>query len=248
MKTKKTMLVAVALLSIITCSAIENVIVLTPTVKGSEGSQKFTDESMFIVETKSDTVSCYNSNENDDWTVESSKISVKEVKGKSFSILFGAASAFDMTAGASYGAILTPAGIDRASNGALGVLGGLGNGIDTNEGFQFGLNLSNLPTNVTVQISKVFIQMINPKEIGVVVSRLNPEKSISFGVKTPEIQVNLPNNGGWLDVNSLELKLKGGKKMEEMISLICTIGTTVIPNNEKPSYRIKGIELRMIKE
>ena len=248
MKSKKTMLVAVAILSIITCSAIENVIVLTPSVKGSEGSQKFTDESMFIVENKSDTVSCYNSSENDDWTVESSKITVKEVKGKSFSVLFGAASAFDMTAGASYGAILAPAGIDRANNGALGVLGGLGNGIDTNEGYQFGLNLSSLPTNVTVQISKIFIQMINPQETGVVVSRLNPEKSMSFGVKTPGIQTNLPNNGGWLDVNSMELKLKGGQKMEDMLSLICTIGTNVIPNNEKPTYRIKGIELKFIKQ
>ena len=157
MMTNKLMLVAVAAMISYTAIAKEKVsiVILTPTPTGSEGSKKFTDESEFIIDSKSNTVIYNNSNESDDWTIEASKLPFKEAKGKTFSLLFGAAKSFVMTPGASYGAIETPVGIDRAGGGALGVLGGLGNGIDTNEGYQFGLNLSNLPENVTIQISKI---------------------------------------------------------------------------------------------
>lgn len=250
MKTNKLMLIAVA--AMISCSAMAkekvNIILLTPTPTGSEGSKKFTDESEFIIDAKSNTVIYNNSAENDDWTVEASKLSFKDAKGKTFSLLFGTAKSFVMTPGATYGAIETPAGIDRAAGGALGVLGGLGNGIDTNEGYQFGLNLSNLPDNVTVQITKINIGMINLNETGVVVNRMSPDKSLTFGVKgTPGIQAVLPNNGDWLDISSLDIKLKGGQKIAEMMSFICTIGTTPVPNNAAPNYRIKGIEIAIIK-
>ncbi len=246
MMTNKLMLVAMA--AMISCTAIAkekvSIVLLTPTPTGSEGSKKFTDESEFIIDSKSNTVIYNNSNESDDWTIEASILPFKEAKGKTFSLFFGAAKSFVMTPGASYGAIETPVGIDRAGGGALGVLGGLGNGIDTNEGYQFGLNLSNLPENVTIQISKINIGMINPMETGIVVSRMNPEKSLTFGVKgTPGIQSVLPNNGDWLDVSSLELKLKGGQKLVDMMSFICTIGSNAIPNNVAPNYRIKAIEL-----
>lgn len=250
MTTKKLILLVAAVMIAFTVSAKEkiSIILLTPTPTGSEGSKKFNDESEFIIDSRSNTVIYNNSSETDDWTVEASKLSFKEAKGKTFSLLFGAAKSFLMTPGATYGAIETPAGIDRASGGALGVLGGLGNGIDTNEGYQFGLNLSNLPDNVTVQITKINIGMINLMETGVVVNRMNPEKSLTFGVKgTPGIQAALPNNGNWLDISSLEIKLKGGQQIVEMMSFICTIGTMPIPNNTTPNYRIKGIEITIIK-
>ncbi len=47
--------------------------------------------------------------------------------------------------GVNYGALLTPAGMDRASTGELGVRGGAGAGIDPNEGFNLGFDLSYLP-------------------------------------------------------------------------------------------------------
>jgi len=250
MKAKKSILLMVTIMLVLTATAKEKVstILLTPTPTGSEGSKKFTDESEFIIDAKSNTVIYNNSTETDDWTVEASKLSFKDAKGKTFSLLFGAAKSFIMTPGASYGSIETPAGIDRAAGGALGVLGGLGNGIDTNEGYQFGLNLSNLPDNVTVQITKINIGMINPMETGVVINRMNPEKSLTFGVKgTPGIQAALPNNGDWLDISSLGIKLNGGQKIAEMMSFICTIGTNPIPNNTAPNYRIKGLEIAIIK-
>jgi hypothetical protein len=245
-------LILIAMAAMLSCSAIakEKVspIILTPTPTGSEGSKKFTDESEFIIDAKSNTVICNNGTETDDWTVEAFKLPFKEAKGKTFSLLFGAAKSFVMASGASYGAIETPAGIDRAAGGALGVLGGLGNGIDTNEGYQFGLNLSNLPDNVTVQITKINIGMINPNETGVVVNRMNPEKSLTFSVKgTPGIQAVLPNNGDWLDISSLGIKLNGGQKIADMMSFICTVGTNTSPNNAATNYRIKGIELSINK-
>jgi len=250
MKANKSILLVATVMLVLTATAKEKIstIILTPTPTGSEGSKKFTDESEFIIDSRSNTVIYNNSTETDDWTVEASKLPFKEAKGKTFSLLFGAAKSFVMAPGASYGSIETPAGIDRAAGGALGVLGGLGNGIDTNEGYQFGLNLSNLPDNVTVQITKINIGMINPNETGVVVNRMNTEKSLTFSVKgTPGMQAFLPNNGDWLDISSLEIKLKGGQKIAEMMSFICTVGTNTIPNNAAPNYRIKGIEIAIIK-
>lgn len=221
----------------------ENIVLLTATPTGSEGSKKFTDESQFIIDGISNTVVYYNSTASDDWTVEASKLSFKTAKGLKFSFMFGAGSSFNAIESASLGELLTPAGIDRAANGGMGVLGGIGNGIDTNEGYQYGLDLSELPATVTVKISRINITMLNLTETGMVVNRMDKSKNFSFGVKGENnITVSLPNNGDWLDLSTLNISLKGGEKNADMMTLFSTTGTRTTQKNEKPSFRIKEIE------
>jgi hypothetical protein len=246
MKTNKLIMLALAALFAVSTMAKvkENIVLLSATPTGSEGSKKFTDESQFIIDEKSNTVIYYNSTTSDDWTVEASKLSFKTAKRLKFSLLFGAGSSFNANESTSLGELLTPAGIDRAANGGMGVLGGIGNGIDTNEGYQYGLDLSELPATVTVRISKINITMLNPTETGMAVNRMDKSKNFSFGVKGEKnITVSLPNNGDWLDLSTLNISLKGGEKNADMMTLFSTTGTKTTPKNEKPSFRIKEIEI-----
>ena len=246
MKTNKLiMLIVAAFMAVSVMAKVkENIVLLTATPTGSEGSKKFTDESQFIIDEKSNTVVYYNSTASDDWTVEASKLTFKTAKGLKFSLLFGAGSSFNVDESASFGELLTPAGIDRAANGGMGVLGGIGNGIDTNEGYQYGLDLSELPATVTVKISKINITMLNLTETCMVVSRMDQSKKFSFGVKGEKnIMVSLPNNGDWLDLSALNINLKGGEKNADLMTLFSTTSGNTTPNNPKPSFRIKEIEL-----
>jgi hypothetical protein len=221
----------------------ENIVILTATATGSEGSKKYTDESEFRIDEKSNTVVYHNSTTSDDWTVEAYQLSFKTAKGLKFKFSFGAGSQFS-TDTSNLGVLLTPAGIDRAANGGMGVLGGLGNGIDTNEGYQYGLDLSELPATVSVRINKINVTMINPTETGMAVNLVDKSKSLTFGVKGEKnISVSLPNNGDWLDLSSLNITLQGGQKNGELLTLFSTTGSRTTANNKTPSFRIKDVEL-----
>src|SRR5690606_35239854 len=101
--------------------------------------------------------------------------------------------------------------IDRAASGALGIRGGIGNGIDSGEGYYFGLDLTNLNSTAAVQITKISVtDLAATGETGVIVSRLNPSRKFTFGKPgAPGVDYELAGGAGTIDVSSFNLYLTG---------------------------------------
>jgi hypothetical protein len=84
-------------------------------------------------------------------------VQIVAARNKTFSIRLSAGSVIDQTTGPSLGAITTTAGIQRSSDGGIGITTtGASGGIDNGKGLNFGLNLSNLPPTVAVEIAAVY--------------------------------------------------------------------------------------------
>jgi hypothetical protein len=125
----------------------------------------------------------------------------------------------DVNTGTNYGALLTPAGIDRASDGAMGIRTGAGAGIDPNEGFNLGFDLSYLPNTVQLQLVKVGLSEVAAAEIGVIVNRKDTSKRITFGGSSSTALVKFSSGKGDVNVENLEIILKGGETNYDLASL-----------------------------
>ncbi|WP_201741491.1 heparinase II/III domain-containing protein [Sinomicrobium soli] len=220
-------------------NAQNNIITLDPLPGGSEGNNRYTDSSTFETD-GSGNVSYHNSNSYDDWSVTASTITPTGALGRTFSITFGGMSEVNTVIGNDYGALISPAGIDRAASGALGIRGGIGNGIDSGEGYYFGLDLTNLNSTAAVQITKISVtDLAATGETGVIVSRLNPSRKFTFGKPgAPGVDYELAGGAGTIDVSSFNLYLTGGNINEHMVSVF---SNTTVPSG----YRITGVELRV---
>jgi hypothetical protein len=124
--------------------------------------------------------------------------------------------------GVNYGALLTPAGMDRASTGELGVRGGAGAGIDPGEGFNLGFDLSFLPNDVQLQLVKVGVSEITGTENAVIVSRKDTTKRITFGGSSSTATVKFSSGKGDVNVESLGIILTGGEINYDLASIFNT--------------------------
>ncbi|SHF56354.1 Por secretion system C-terminal sorting domain-containing protein [Mariniphaga anaerophila] len=200
---------------------------------GLEGNTLYYDESPLGINTSGDAyiggfASRYG------WNVYGNS-DIDDIMGKQFLFRYAAMGTTNTSAGDSYGDILSQAGIDRANDGILGVRGGT-NGIDPNEGFRLGLDLTYVPPSVKVLLAEVGVKYVGGLETGVVVNRNNTSLTKTFGAPGTGTEVEL--SGGYINVEDLNIFLNGGQLDQDLAS--------VFSNSSSGSFRIHGFRLKVI--
>ena len=215
-----------------------NAITLKSLAGGSEGNTVYTDSSPILINSLG-IASYKNSNASDDWSVSTVSINLSKSYNKTISLLYGGMATVTNTEGKDYGKISTQGGIDRDSQGGLGVRGGVSNAVDINEGVYFGLDLSQMDAAISVQITKIYINFSGAlNENNTIVSRLNPSKRITFGTASG-VDVLVGNGEVAIDISSFNLYLTGQETNDSMLSVF---NTSSVTNN----FRITGIELKVL--
>jgi hypothetical protein len=172
-----------------------------------------------------------------DYTINASTgaVNLAGALSKSFSIRLKAGLVIDQTAGSTYGAITTTGGIDRAGAGDIGVrpaTGTLNFGIDNGEGITFGFVATNLASTVTLQITKIYFSTFQTAgETAVIVNRRDTSKLINV------LQSN--GNNPTVDVSSLDLYVRGGSSIAEMVSIFNNSAAT-------HNWRVTNIEFKLV--
>ena len=163
-------------------------------------------------------------------------VTIPEAKSKTFSVILNSALVINQTAGVDYGSITTPLGIHRASDGAIGTQGPSGTttpttGIDLGEGLTFGFDLTNLPSSVGLQITKVYLSTFNAAETCTIVNRQ----------QTTSITTVIGTSGGTAnkDLTSLNIILKGGTSDSDAVSFFNTSAAA-------QNFRITGLEFKIV--
>ena len=153
-------------------------------------------------------------------------------KDKTFSIRLSAGSLVDQTIGASYGAITTTGGIQRASDGGIGVTStGASSGIDNGEGINFGLDLTNLPSTLAVEISAVYFSTFGTAETCMAVNRQDTSKSTNLA--------GFSGNSGRRDISTLGISIPGGTVDLDAVSFFNS-------SIAVQSWRITSIEIKIV--
>lgn len=238
-KTKHSVFFLIALLFfVIKANSQDNIITLKSLSIGSEGNTKYTDKSPIFI--NSSGVATYkNSGQSDDFSVNSSSVTVVGALGKSFEVFLGGMATVNTNEGKDYGKKLTDGGIDRDSQGAIGVRSPDGGGMGVNEGIYFGLDLSQMDASVSIQITKIYVKYSgSDNERGVVVSKVNTSKRITFG-NTVGVDVMIDNNENAIDISSFNLYVTD-KVVDD--SLLSIFNTSPVSNN----IRVTGIELKIL--
>ena len=159
-------------------------------------------------------------------------VTITGAKDKTLSIRLSAGSVVDQTLGASYGAITTTGGINRASDGGIGVTTtGASSGIDNGEGINFGLDLTNLPSTLAVEISAVYFSTFGSAETCMAVNRQDTSKSSSLP--------GFSGNSGRKDISSLGISIPGGTIDLDAVAFFNNSATV-------QSWRITGIEIKIV--
>jgi Heparinase II/III-like protein len=234
------LLICSLFLTTISGYAQNNIITLTALPGGSEGSGLFSDTSTLSV-SAAGVVSYSNSTAADDWSVTASTITQSGALSKTFGVTIGGMATVNTTTGGTYGQKLTNGGIDRASGGELGVVGGTGGGIEINEGLNFGLDLSAVGASAGIQITKIYVKFAGAtNERGVIVNRMATAKQIVFGKSgTPGVTLPIGDTEVAIDVTELNLYLTGGKLNSDMVAIF---NTSAAANN----FRVSKIELKVL--
>lgn len=158
-------------------------------------------------------------------------VQIAGARSKTFSIRMSAGTVIDQTAGATFGAITTTAGIQRANDGGIGVtITGGSSGIDNGEGINFGLDLSSLPSTVSVEFSAVYFSTFGAVESCTVVNRQDTAKNTTI--------TGFDNNSGRGDISSLGISIQGGTTDLDAVSFISP--------NASSNFRITGVEIKLI--
>ena len=159
-------------------------------------------------------------------------VTITGAKDKTLSIRLSAGSVVDQTLGATYGAITTTGGIQRASDGGIGVTSnGASSGIDNGEGINFGLDLTNLPSTLAVEISAVYFSTFGSAETCMAVNRQDTSKSSSLP--------GFSGNSGRKDISSLGISIPGGTIDLDAVAFFNNSATV-------QSWRITGIEIKIV--
>jgi hypothetical protein len=218
----------------------DNTITLKALAGGTEGATVYSDTSVLSINAAG-VVTYSNSTAFDDWSVSASTITPSGALNKTFGVTIGGMATVNTEEGLSYGKKITDGGIDRASDGALGVRTGLGGGIEINEGLNFGLNLSSITTAASIQITKIYVSMAaGANEKGVVVSRINPSNRIVFGSSaTAGVTFPVNDTETAIDVSSLSLYVSGGSTTTDLVAVF---NNSTVPNN----FRITKLELKVL--
>ena len=215
-----------------------NSIILKSLATGSEGNTVFTDSSPILINSLG-VASYKNSGASDDWSVSPVTINLSKSFNKTISLLYGGMSTVKTTEGNDYGQLLSQGGIDRDSQGGLGVRGGVSNAVDVNEGVYFGLDLSQMDAAISVQITKIYINFSGAvNENNTIVSRINPSKRITFGTAAG-VDVLVNNGEVAIDISSFNLFLTGLETNDAMVSVF---NSSPVVNN----FRITGVELKVL--
>jgi CBS domain-containing protein len=194
----------------------------TPTT-GMEGNFLLNDTSEFHIDSDGD-ASIGGQSLNYAWRVNGGT-NINSADNTKFFFRWTGMATTNVTAGTDYGALLSPAGMDRTSDGRLGVRGGASTGIDPNEGFNLGFDLSFLPNTVQLQFVKVGVSDVSGNRIGEIVNRKDTSKRITFGGSSSTASVKFSSGRGDVNVENLNIKLTGGITDYDVASLISTGGT-----------------------
>ncbi|WP_461533156.1 heparinase II/III domain-containing protein [Sinomicrobium sp.] len=170
--------------------------------------------------------------ETPDWNTYG-KIDIKGVYNKSFK--------FRINAKRIDSGGIVNAGIDRSASGLLGVRGGEGNGIEKNEGYMLGLDLSDIDTSVSFQLSKIGFLFLGEGESCTIVNRQLPGKMMVYTgkdhAKVKEVTITSTHKRKMVDVSELGISLKGGTNYEDFLSLFNT--------SKAGNFRITGFEFKI---
>jgi hypothetical protein len=196
---------------------------------GSEGNQTYFDISPIQITDSGDVTPT----ETPDWTPYG-KITVNKALGKTFR--------FRIDAKAINSEGISDAGIDRSNNGNLGVRGGENTGIEKNEGYLLGLDLSDFDASTTFQLTKIGFSLIDATESCTISNRKSQGKMMAYSGNNTElvrdVKITSDRQVKFIDVTSLSVFLNGGMNHQDFLSLFNTseIGST---------FRISGFEFEI---
>jgi hypothetical protein len=165
-------------------------------------------------------------------------INFSDTFGLTFDVRLKVGMVVDQTLGSTYGSITTTGGIDRSSTGDIGVrppTGTASYGIDNGEGVTFGFKLTNLPSTVTLQVTKIsFTTFSTTGETAVIVNRRNTSKFINV----------LQSNGSnpTVDVSGLDLFVRGSSTIYDLVSIF----NDANPQTNPQAWRIGAIEFQLV--
>ena len=196
--------------------------------RASEGDKVFFDNSTITISGDGDAYT----KETPDWAIYG-KITHKKALNKNFGFRI------DPKRITPQG--LENAGIDRSADGQLGIRGGEGNGIDKNEGYFFGLDLSEFDSSVTFKLTKIGINLLEGNESCIIVNRKNLSKMMNYSPKNKNLQkrIAITNtlNTKMVDISELGILLKGGENHIEFMTLFNT--------SDAGNFRISGFEFEV---
>ena len=162
-------------------------------------------------------------------------VTMPAARSKTFSIILSSALVINQSTGVDYGSITTPLGIHRASDGAIGTQGSVGTtpttGIDLGEGLTFGFDLTNLPSTVGLQITKVYLSTFNAAETCTIVNRQDTSSKTTV--------TGTAGGTANKDITSLNIILTGGTSDSDAVSFF---NTSAAPQ----SFRITSIEFKLV--
>lgn len=208
-----------------------NVIVLDSTdpSTGSEGNQTYFDISPIQITDSGDVTPT----ETPDWTPYG-KITANKALGKTFK--------FRIDAKAITAEGITDSGIDRSNNGNIGVRGGENTGIEKNEGYLLGLDLTDFDASATFQLTKIGFSLMDTTESCTISNRKAQGKMMVYSGKDTDmvrdVKITADRQVKFVDVSNLGVFLSGGSNHQEFLSLFNTseIGST---------FRISGFEFEI---
>ena len=196
---------------------------------GSEGNQIYSDSSPIQITDSGDVTPT----ETPDWTTYG-KITVNKALGKTFK--------FKINAKAITAEGISDSGIDRSNNGNLGVRGGENTGIEKNEGYFLGLDLSEFDSSTTFKLTKIGFTLFDATESCVMTNRKSQNKMLVYkGSDTDlvkDVKLTADRQVKLVDVSSLGITLNGGLNHQDFLSLFNT-------GDEKSTFRISGFEFEV---
>jgi hypothetical protein len=167
----------------------------------------------------------------DDWAAigTTGTVTLAGALNKTFKIYLRAAALINTTDNENFGDITTLGGVDRAGNGDLGIRQGANFGITDGEGLTFGFDASNLDTSVTIQITSISLSTFTAAgEQATFVNRMDTSKRLVVTTTT----------NGFKDVAGLELYVRGGVNLQDLVSVFATGGTS--------NFRIDAIKFKIV--
>ena len=196
---------------------------------GSEGNQTYFDISPIQITDSGDVTPT----ETPDWTPYG-KITVSKALGKTFR--------FRIDAKAINSERISDAGIDRSNNGNLGVRGGENTGIEKNEGYLLGLDLTDFDASTSFQLTKIGFSLMDATESCTISNRKPQGKMMVYSGNNTElvrdVKITADRQVKFIDVTNLSVFLNGGMNHKDFLSLFNTseIGST---------FRISGFEFEI---
>jgi hypothetical protein len=235
-----TMALLVFVGSVYSQTVVNNLVRLTSLAAGSEGSTLASDNSDITIDAAGLVTIATDFTPTAASGNTTGTVLIGGARDKTFTIQMNVGLTVDQTAGPTFGAITTTGGIDRAGDGAIGVrpaTGTLAFGIDNGEGVNFGLDLTNLPSTVGVQILAVNLSTFagaSTSETAIVINRQDTSKTLGM--------VGTGGGGGTRrgDISTLGIIIPGGTVDMDAVTIL----------NNSPvasqSFRITSIEIRIV--